>query len=315
VLGNQTERARDGDCAMSEGVKRAVEAAALRLLQSLARIFLAAGIGVGEVANLAKVAFVRVAREQGRREGEDPNRPNISRISVLTGITRPEVAAILAAGGARPSLSERGKQRAERVLSGWWNDPDFQTSSGEPAALPLRGRKRSFATLCERYSGERSRTAPTLQELLRVGAVVKHPDGSLRAVSRTYTTVRWDPDGIESAGRQLSEHCDTLVHNLGNPSDTRVALSVFNARLNPQYAPVLMRFVEGQAGVFAEVLDNALNDPQHTVSGKTPGSKAAKLGVGVYLFFDEHAEPQERVSKVRRRRGTSRAKPRKATRS
>lgn len=297
---------------MSEGVKRAVEAAALRLLQSLARIFLAAGIGAGEVANLAKVAFVRAAREQGEREGEDRNRPNISRISVLTGITRPEVATILAAGDATPSLSERGKQRAERVLSGWWNDPDFQTSSGEPAALPLRGRKRSFATLCERYSGERKRTAPTLQELLRVGAVQKRPDGLLRAVSRTYATVRWNPDGIESVGRQLSEHCDTLVHNLASPGESRVALSVCNARLDPQYAPVLMRFVEGQVGAFADVLDNTLNDPQHTVSGKVPGSKAAKLGVGVYLFFDEHSQPEERA---RQHRGARRSQSRKATRS
>jgi hypothetical protein len=273
---------------MSEGVKRAVELVTLRLLESLARISLAAGIGVGDLANLAKVAFVRVAREQGERNGESRDKPNISRISVVTGLTRVEVGAILEAGDGRPNLSERGKHRAERVLSGWWHDPAFQTPTGEPAMLPLRGKRRSFAALCAKYSGERSRTAPTLQELIRVGAVKKRPDGLLQAISRTYATVRWDPDGITSVGHQLGEHCETLLHNLENPHNPRLALSIGNPRFDPKYVPVLRRFVEEQAAAFAEGLDNALNDTQYTVSAKSADSSTVNLGVGLYFFFDEH---------------------------
>src|SRR5207249_2795950 len=80
-------------------------------------------------------------------------------------------------------------------LSGWWNDSAYQDSSGSPAVLPLRGRGRSFAALVERYSGERVLAASILDALLRVKAVRRTPDGRVQALSRSYATVRWNPDG------------------------------------------------------------------------------------------------------------------------
>ena len=53
-----------------------------------------------------------------------------------------------------PPEPERGGQRAERVLQGWWKDPDFLDSNGEPLKLPLRGPRRSFAALVKRYAGD-----------------------------------------------------------------------------------------------------------------------------------------------------------------
>ena len=68
-----------------------------------------------------------------------------------------------------------------------------------------------------RYSNE-PRITPILDELLRVNAVKRRADGNLQAVSRTYATVRWNPQGIEALGEQLNEHCATLLHNLENPA-------------------------------------------------------------------------------------------------
>src|SRR5215469_17665859 len=103
--------------AMSESLKRAVRTAMLRLLAPLAELLLDAGIGVGEFASLVKLAYVRAA-ERRVGAGRD-GRPNASRIAVLTGLTRVDVAAILkSAEGEPPPSSDRGRQRAERVLSG-----------------------------------------------------------------------------------------------------------------------------------------------------------------------------------------------------
>jgi hypothetical protein len=270
-------------------MKRAVEAAVLRVLQPLVKLLLEAGIGVGDLHSLVKRAYVRAAREQGRAEGERPEQPNASRIAVVTGLTRAEVATILTSGEDAPALSERGRQRAERVLSGWWTDPDFQDDSGQPAKLPLRGRRASFAALCHRYSGEQ-RTAPTLSELLRVGAVRRLSDGRLQAVSRTYATVRWDSDGIAAVGEQLSEHCATLVGNLEPGGRRRLARRVFNARLDPRYAPALIRDIERQAEAFADSVDDALNDPQHTERPGKARTPVSRLGIGVYLYYEEPAE-------------------------
>ena len=97
------------------------------MLEPLVRLLLTVGIGVGDFLALVKVAYVRVAREQGR-ETRGELRPSASRIAIVTGLTRAEVAGILAADTDEWRTSERGRQRAERVLAGWWNDPDFQTS-------------------------------------------------------------------------------------------------------------------------------------------------------------------------------------------
>ena len=274
---------------MSASLRAAIEAAVLRLLEPLVHWLLEAGIGVGDFLELVKIAYVRAARDQGRKAGAEQQRPNASRIAVVTGLTRLEVASILASGAAdRPH--DRGRQRAERVLTGWWNDATFQDEKGTPAVLPVRGGKRSFAALVERYSGERSRVATILDELLRVKAVRRHADGRVQALSRTYATVRWDPDGVAAFGEQLQEHCATLLHNLKFPAHPRYVRRVLNARLDPRYVPMLVRDLEQQADALGDSVDDALNDPKQTLPGKAAESGAASLGIAFYVFEVPPAE-------------------------
>jgi hypothetical protein len=291
---------------MSESLKSAIRAAVLRLLDPLVKWLLEAGIGVGDLLNLVKIAYVRAAREQGLLAGAEQQRPNASRIAVVTGLTRAEVASILAAGDAdRPH--DRGRQRAERVLSGWWNDPNFQDGSGTPAVLPLQGSRRSFAALVRRYSGERWRVATILDELLRVKAVRRLPDGRLEALSRTYATVRWDPDGVTAFGEQLGEHCATLLHNLKFPARARYVRRVLNARLDPRYVPMLSRDLEQQADVLADSVDDALNDPKQTLEGDRSATGAASLGIAFYVF--EVSEEADATSDKSGHRARVRPKP------
>ncbi|MGH8290556.1 MAG: DUF6502 family protein [Steroidobacteraceae bacterium] len=292
---------------MSESLKGAVRTAVLRLLEPLVKLLLDAGVGVGDFMSLVKVAYVKAASE---RDGKgDTERPNVGRIAVVTGMNRPEVTAILAKGEAGTRSTEHNRQRAERVLSGWWTDSEFLNPQGEPAVLHLKGPRRSFEALCRRYSGE-FRTTPILEELLRVRAVRRLPEGRIQALSRTYATVRWDPEGIAVLGEQLAEHCATLVANLEQPSRPRLARQVVNARLNPRYAPVLIRDIESNLRVQADSLLDTLNDPLHR---SAPGTPAMRLGVGIYVFegpSDElgegNAAPRaspKSSSKPRKRRG------------
>lgn len=279
---------------MSESLKRAVRIAMLRLLTPLAELLLDAGIGVGEFTSLVKLAYVRAAaRRVGRGEG---GRPNASRIAVLTGLTRIQVAAILQSEAEEPPTGEWGRQRAERVLTGWWNDPAFHDELGNPAALPVKGSRKSFAALCERYSGDPV-FASILDELVRVRAVRRGKDGRVIAVSRTYATVRWDPEGVIRVGEELAELCTSLVHNLENPSRPLLVRRVLNAQLDPRYAPILMRQLSDQASGTADSMEETLNDPQYTVT--PPGSRdSMRLGVGIYLFersVEENAEGEEPV--------------------
>lgn len=269
---------------MSASLKGAVRTAMLRLLDPLVRVLMQAGIGVGEFTSLAKIAYVRAAVEQEKHAAREPQSPNVSRISVVTGLTRVEIDAILASDGAEVLANERGWQRAERVLSGWWNDADFQTAEGLPALLPLRGKRKSFATLCDRYSGESRASARILDALLRVRAIKQLTDGRIQALSRTYATVRWDPAGIEALGVQLAEHCATLRHNLEHPSRPHFLRRIINTRLDPRHAPMLIRDMEQQANSFANSVDDALNDRQYTVTDQSREIEPMQLGLAVYVF-------------------------------
>lgn len=275
---------------MSDALKRAVRTALLRLLEPLVRLMIDAGVGVGEFVTLLKVAYVNAAAQESRAV-TGRVRPNISRIAVVSGLTRVEVAAILARGEAQSPPSERGRQRAERVLSGWWTDPEFLTAQGEPEVLRLKGARRSFAALCDRYSGEQ-RTAPVLDELLRVGAVRQLPDGRLQASSRTCAQVRWDPAGVEAVGEQLRDHCTTLLENLRHPTRARFARQVVNAHLDLRHAPMVIREIERSLQARTDALQETLNDPAHTAPA---GAPALRLGVGVYVF--EEAPAEEGVSR------------------
>jgi hypothetical protein len=285
-------RAWGGAIPMSEIVKRTVRAAVLAVLHPLVKLLLDAGVGVGDFLSLVKVVYVRVASERDHTAGE---RTNIGRIAVVTGLNRPEIAAILAQGEAGASGTKHGRQRAERVLLGWWADAEFLTPQGEPAILALKGPRRSFEVLCRRYSGE-YRTAPILDELLRVRAVRRCTHGRVQALSRTVATVKWDRHEIAALGEELSEHCATLIANLKEPSRPRLTREVLTARLDPRHAPRLIREIENHLTIELDALDGTLNDPLYRAA---PGSPALRLGVGIYLFEGPsevecgHAVPQE----------------------
>jgi hypothetical protein len=251
--------------------------AVLRLLEPLARLLLEAGVGAGEFHQLAKMAYARAARD-----AVPEARPNISRIAVLTGIPRAEVAAILRRPEQNSPDPQRGAQRAERVLQGWWKDADFCGPKGEPLALPLRGPRRSFAALVRRYAGD-PRVLTILKELLRVKAVRRLPDGQIEVLSRTFVTARWDNAGIETVGERVRDLLDTLVHNLKHPSRPRYARFVVNTQVDPQFVPLLLRDMTQQADVMADIFQDALHDPDRTLRPAASAQDAHRISVGIFM--------------------------------
>jgi predicted component of type VI protein secretion system len=214
---------------MTRTVTAAVNTATLRLLEPLARLLLDARIGIGEFSALARLAYVKAALREAQESGA--GRVNVSRIAATTGLTRIEVAALLAEQRGAPPRKQRGRVRAERVLQGWWSDPQFQDRTGAPARLPRKGARRSFAALVKRHSGDSHNTAPILEELLRSQAVREHPDGSLEAISRTCVNVGWDEEG--RSWPSTSRHYSTTSRirtGLGSPNVSYAAIWILTPR-------------------------------------------------------------------------------------
>jgi hypothetical protein len=264
---------------MKADIKQAASAATLQLLQPLARFLLEAGIGIGELNTLARLAYVQAARQAQSSSGEA--RVNISRIAAATGLTRVEVAALLGRAPKTPVPAGRGAVRAERVLFGWWNDADFQDASGIPKRLKPKGSRNSFAALVKRYSGDAHNTAPILNDLLRSRAVRECEDGALQVLKRTSVNVGWDAEGVAALGEELAQHFETLLFNLRNPDRPRFAQRVFSQRLDAHAARVLIPELMEHAQIFLEGAQQSLDHPKFTSKEDTA---ALKFGVAVQFY-------------------------------
>ena len=272
---------------MSGDIKSAVSAATLRLLRPLARFLLEARIGIGELNALARLAYVQAAVQSGA--GSGAYRINVSRIAATTGLTRVEVAALLAEERGAPPREHRGRVRAERVLQGWWNDPEFQDRSGAPERLKRKGPRRSFAALVRRYSGDSHNAAPILDELLRSKAVREREDGTLEALSRTCVNVGWDSEGIAALGEELGEHFETLLYNLKNPDNPRFARRVICAYLDAYAARVAIPELAEQAEIFLEGAEDVLTRSKYGAGSKRASANGLKVAVALQ-FFQEPAQ-------------------------
>src|SRR5579884_2510291 len=139
---------------MSEELKTAVASVTLSVLKALVRLLLEARVGYGETRALLKLAYVLGACEQSGMRSSS-SRPNIARISTITGLSRKEVASLLAQAPDRMPPVKKGRPRAEAVLTGWFSDDDFaDPKTGRPAVLFLTRGRRSFRQLVRRYSGD-----------------------------------------------------------------------------------------------------------------------------------------------------------------
>src|SRR5262245_6020193 len=154
---------------MTESLSLGLLAAYRKLLQPLVRILIRHGVSYAELAEVVKNVFVEVAERDFNLSGR---RTSQSRIAILTGLSRKEVAkqkSILDDGGALNIVSNLN--RVARVLEAWHMESDFTGIYGLPLDLPFEAEAGpSFAELVRRFSGDMSPRA-MLDELLRVGAV------------------------------------------------------------------------------------------------------------------------------------------------
>jgi len=194
-------------------VKQALLAAYRHLLTPLVRILLRNGISYLEFAEVARQVFVDVA---GRDFTLPKRKISLSRIAIMTGLSRKEVARLAREGKNKKATGGSMFSRAGRVLQGWFTDPDFTGPYGVPLDLKFddTARKVSFAELVRRYSGDMPARA-MFDELLRVGAVrIEGDTGLIRVLNRSYIPEKLDAESVRYFGTQTRNFLETLDFNM-----------------------------------------------------------------------------------------------------
>jgi hypothetical protein len=166
---------------MSETIKDNILKAFFYAAKPIARALLSSGIGFREFSQCSKAVFIDVA---AREYGSRGRLTNTSRISVMTGIARKQVAKIrgnnLEAFDVSAKLSLTGE-----VLHLWFTDSEFIGHDGKPKDLPVNGSVGSFENLVSRSAGDIPQGA-IKKELLRVRSIEQLPNEKLRILSRSF---------------------------------------------------------------------------------------------------------------------------------
>ncbi|MEQ9560938.1 MAG: DUF6502 family protein [Woeseiaceae bacterium] len=264
---------------MDSSISNSVDLACRQLLRPIAALLMKCGITWKHFSDLSKSVFVDVAtREFGIR-----GRPtNVSRVSILTGISRKEVKHQRELLLQSPESSTGKSNDATRLLSGWHQDPLYSDGLGTPLPLSERGPAPSFESLFQRYGGDTP--FQTLMKELKSAGTVEFEDGNkVVAKRRFHMPVPMSEDNIRFFGTNLFDHARTLERNVsGSGTQKRFEGFSVDDRVDPDAANEFHAFLDERGQRFLEEIDEWLN--QHRVSDESKESVPIRLGVGLYAI-------------------------------
>jgi Family of unknown function (DUF6502) len=266
-------------------LKETTTVALTRVIDPLIDLTFDAGITVREFSRLVREravrkAAIRVAKESGRTSK--------SRVAIITGLPRSEVARIL--GAEDPSTRRRlGQHPARKVLAAWYDNPRFLRVNGDPAVLPIFGKRRSFERLVATYSGGIPVRA-MLDQLTQINAVEVLSGQRVKAKSRVPIFTGLTSSAIAIIGERAGDLLETLKSNLRATSTPLFEGTVFRTDIDIGAVPLVRREIAEQGAAFVDgansLLARARAKPRRSKLVAPPKCRA---GVTVYYFQDEIA--------------------------
>ena len=232
-----------------------------------------------EFADLSKSVFVSVATDEFGIRGRPTN---VSRVSILTGISRKEVKRqrdMLAAENLPVSSKTTD---ATRLLSGWHQDSRYVDEDGNPLPLAAAGSEPSFKSLFHAYGGDTPEQT-LVKELTAAGSVAIDESGRFLAKRRYHMPARMDAGQIRFFGTNLFDHANTLANNLaGDARPSRLEGFAVDDRIDPDAVEAFREFVDRRGQQFLEDVDAWLN--AHRIETEDKNTIPVRLGLGTYAI-------------------------------
>jgi len=269
---------------MQDDIQRQILGAFLVVLKPIARILLRFGIGFREFSEIAKTAFVDVASSDFGLRGRPTN---ISRVAVMTGLTRKEVKRVrdkIADG--EHALVVRTTPLCE-VLHRWHSEDEFVDESGRAAVLPFVGESGSFSSLVKRFGGDIPPGAMRT-ELKRVGAVEENDDGNLHAVRRSVTPQGTHDNLIAALAHSVYPLISTISHNIDpeRNQDTWAQLTAFSQSVRSSDIPRVRRISFDRLSEVSESFDDLFIAYESLHESDPSDGDRNTIAVGVFYFED-----------------------------
>lgn len=270
---------------MQNSIQKRIRSAILLVLRPIARALLAGGIGYREFSEIAKIAFVDVATKDFGIRGRPTN---ISRVAVMTGLTRKEVRRIRQVN--EESISHMGVKDTPiaQILHRWHTDKEFLQDNGTPLPLPYDEGEKSFATLVKKYGGDVPPGAMRT-ELERIDAVELLDNHKMRPTKRITYNVDLHDKLIGGLTRILFPASLNLVHNLqrSNDSDRWANLLTHSNYISREDRGRFMRISNDRIREFAKSIDDMQAGFEESYDPDRDGRVTDLKTVGIGIFYFE----------------------------
>jgi hypothetical protein len=257
-----------------------------KILRPIIRILLRNGIAYGQFAELTRKIFVDVAAEDFPGKG---NRPTITHIAALTGLTRKQVKKMVDSSSDNSPDPEKKYNRATRIISAWLQDAQYQDAQGLPARLHITAGAASFAGLVKTYSGDM--TVQCMLNILETSGTVKRDGDNVELIRNAYIPAGDPIDKITILGNDVRELLQTIDHNLAAESNNLRFQRKASNRISADGALEVHKLVRVKAQALLEEIDGTLTEHEYN-SNSTEAGPGKTVSVGIYYYESDSPEQQ-----------------------
>lgn len=265
-------------------------AAIYSIIKPLIALMIRNGVAFGDLLALIKQAYIEEAETELLTNKQ---KNTTSRIAIITGLTRKEVAALRKQETPRVD-SAVSYNRAARVVSAWISDLDF-LDEGQAKVLDVQGDQGSFEQLVSRHSGDMPYRA-LLDELIRTKTVNVTSDGKVELLESALVASDDEDELYAMLGEDVALLISSIKHNIMHPQlEPRYQRKVCYDRVPKRFLDEFKALANSENQALLVKLNKWLAkhdmDKQPSLTSEEP----MKVGVGVY-YFEEPSKLSEETA-------------------
>lgn len=271
----------------SENKKSLVLQAVSFAMRPMVRLMLVYGLSYRDFSDMMKHVFYVSGQEMLTEKGVTPS---ASKLSLLTGIHRKDIADFLAEKKVSQSADKSHSQSAA-IVAEWISNPLY-IKGGAPKALPYKGSSESvpsFTSLVESVSMD-VRPKSFLDEMLRLD-IVRVGNDRQRLVTLKKEAFLPTKDFKQKIGffkRNISDHIAAAASNIQNNPVPFFERSAFHEGLSEEDIQMLQRILHEDGMDLLKKVYRQAEEKNH--KRKDGIKKKFRINCGLYFYAEEEGE-------------------------